>query len=129
MKWRLILLLSLFGGVSGALSVFGFNKTAGWILLILFAVFCSLILARKTVSRKFLHGFLSGFIASILNSLVVIIFYSDYLKYNTSGSGLESAGFQIKNFMIIMIPLAALLWGVVLGSLTLLFNMFRKVEQ
>ncbi len=126
MKWKWIFLLSLFGVLSGVLSVLGVSKIAGWIFLIFFAFLTAYILASVINSKIFLQGFLTGFTGSVLNSIIIILFYSEYSVHNSSAGNLQPGNFDIKKFLITMIPLTAILWGVVLGILTTFFNLFKK---
>ena len=129
MKWKLILLLALLGAVSGALSVMGVAKTTGLIFLIFFALISSYVISANVNSKRFLHGFIVGLTGAVLNSIVIIIFFTEYSIHNPNIGKKTAGDFNMKNFFIQMIPLTALLWGVILGSLTSFFYLFGKKKN
>ncbi len=60
MDWTLIILLSSFGIIMGALSVKGFTNKLEPFLWLLFGIITSLVLSKNIDHNTFLHGLLIG---------------------------------------------------------------------
>lgn len=123
MNWKLILPLSGFGVLMGALSVLGYTQgIEGWLWLAI-SVFCAGWMGTQLAERRFRHGFLVGLIAAAVASAIQALFFSTYLANNPEFMRAAAAlppGFPLIAIPLIAIPVGGLLSGVVLGLLTLL---------
>ncbi|HEX6181250.1 MAG TPA: hypothetical protein VFZ47_08365, partial [Chitinophagaceae bacterium] len=61
MNWLLIILLSVFGGIMGLLSIKGYTQKIEPFLWILFAIATALVLSRNVENRAFVHALIIGF--------------------------------------------------------------------
>lgn len=82
MRWKLILLLSSIGLLSGAASVLGYLRGIDvWLWLTMCAAF-AYIIAKYSRSRFFAHGFATGALASLTSSVVRLAFFEIWLANN-----------------------------------------------
>jgi hypothetical protein len=127
MNWKLILSLSGFGVIMGALSVLGWTRgVEGWLWLAI-GIFCAGWMGTQLAERRFLHGFLVGLIGGAASSLIQTIFFSTYLANNPEFSQAAAQlppGIPLILIPIIAIPIGGLFSGVVLGLLTMLAGKF-----
>jgi len=124
MNVRLILKLSLLGLLVGALGIVGLlparwgETTLTGVITIVFAA----VLVRNAPGKFFLHGFLTGFIASAASTLLQAAFMDQYLAHNTHAS--ESFRTVLPPnvppavVVVIATPFTAAVAGVVTGFIT-----------
>jgi lysylphosphatidylglycerol synthetase-like protein (DUF2156 family) len=89
MHWILIALLSGFGLVMGIASLVGLTGRFGVLpvplepmLWLVIALCAAAVLARRLNDRRFLHGFLAGWLMSMWNGLCQASFLDLYLQNN-----------------------------------------------
>ena len=128
MNWLLIILLSIFGGIMGFLSIKGYTQKIEPFLWILFAIATALVLSRNVDNRAFVHALIIGFCWGLLNGLIQSSFFDQYLANNPSlrGSFEKSVSIPPRYFVLITGPLTGLVTGAVIGGLTLLFRTFCR---
>ena len=127
MNWLLIILLSVFGGIMGLLSIKGYTQKIEPFLWILFAIATALVLSRNVENRAFVHAVIIGFCWGLLNGLIQSSFFDQYLANSPSlKDSFEKSASVIKPryFVLITGPLIGLVIGAVMGGLTLLFRTF-----
>ena len=127
MNWKLILSLSGFGVLMGALSVLGLiSEVEEWLWLAI-GVFCAGWMGTQLGERRFLHGFLVGLIGGGVAPAIQALFFSSYLAHNpdfTQAASQLPPGIPLILIPLIAIPLGGLFSGVVLGLLTLVAGKF-----
>ena len=121
MNVRLVVLLSLLGLVIGFASVAGFlqsgAETGSYCIL---AVVCATLIARLVPSRHFLHGFLTGFLAAVLGTLVEVLFFDRFLANNPKAvEAFQRIPSDVppRVLVILMTPIVAACLGVFTGFL------------
>ncbi len=123
MNWKLILSLSGFGVIMGALSVLGWTRgVEGWLWLAI-GIFCAGWMGTQLAERRFLHGFLVGLIGGAVGPAIQAVFFSTYVANNPEFSQAAAQlppGIPFILIPIIAIPIGGLFSGVALGLLTLL---------
>ena len=129
MNWFLIILLALFGGVMGLLSIKGYTQKIEPFLWILFALATALVLSKNVEHRSFIHALTIGFCWGVLNGVIQSSFFDQYMLNNPSlkASFDKSTQYmQPRYFVLITGPLIGLATGAVIGVLTLLFKSFWR---
>ena len=125
MNWMLVVLLSLFGGLMGFLSIKGYTQKIEPFLWILFGLITALILSRNVVHLPFIHALIIGVCWGVLNGLIQSTFFEQYLTHNPSlkGNFDKAAAFMNpRYFVLITGPVIGLVIGAAMGGLTLLFK-------
>ncbi len=88
MNWKLIFSLSVFGLAMGIASVLGFvPANFGWPLLLVIAVVCAAVLAKKVRAKLFFHGFMTGLINGLIIGILETVFSSSYQANNPNYAG------------------------------------------
>ena len=130
MNWKLIFGLAGFGVLMGVLSLFGYTQGIEWLLWLIIAVVCSVLIAKMLSVKYFLNGLLVGFLGGIFNSIVQSVFFDTYLSNNpkaAEGFGPIPGGLDPRIFVLIAGPFIGLLYGLVLGLFTWLTGkIFKK---
>ncbi|MBI5060234.1 hypothetical protein HZB60_10700 [candidate division KSB1 bacterium] len=125
MRWTWVLLMAGFGIVIGLLNLTGWTEGREWYLWIVVALISSLVLALKVGGKYFKHGLVSALIAAAVNTLLIYVFFDEYLA---NSAKLQEAvkqvpeGFDMRNLMLISAPFTIAISGVVQGALTLLMG-------
>lgn len=124
MNWTIILLLSSFGAVMGALAVKGFTQKIEPFLWLCFSIATALVISKNIDQKPFLHGLFIGIIWGILNGLFQASFFDSYFANNPSlQKNFDKITFmQPRYFPLITGPVIGAVTGVVLGGLILLFR-------
>lgn len=124
MRWSLILLLSLGGLLMGVLALLGMVEgTMAWVISIALWLVMAVVLGKFAGGKYFMHGFLTGIIFALLNSLLVYIFYDIYVANSAAMQEALSKvpeGFNMRTLMLVGVPINAGISGVVLGLLAML---------
>jgi len=124
MNWTIILLLSLFGGVMGILSVKGYTQKLEPFLWLLFGIISALIVAKNAENNPFIHALLIGLFWGVLNGIIQSAFFELYLANNPiiQNSFKKSTFLQPRYFVIVTGIIIGLATGLALGGLTLLLK-------
>ena len=122
MNWRWILMLSLLGVAMGVASVFGWTQGLELWLWIGIILVVAILLGYNVRAKLFMHGFLTAVVWSAVNGIVILSSWDTYMTHNPKTS--ESfakvpEGMDPRWFMLIGIVIGALMWGVILGLLTM----------
>jgi len=123
MNWRWILMLAALGVIMGIASTFGW--TAGqelwlWIGLILIA---AVLLGYNVKVKLFKHGFFTAALWTLLDGVIVFFMWDTYMANNPQAAEQYAKipeGMDPRYFSLISIVFGALIWGAVLGLLTML---------
>ena len=130
MNWKLIFGLAGFGVLMGILSLFGYTQGIEWLLWLVIAVICSVVIAKTVSGKFFLTGLLVGILDGVFNSIVQSVFFDAYLSHNpraAEGFGPIPGGLDPRFFILIAGPFIGLLYGLVLGLFAWLAGkLFRK---
>jgi hypothetical protein len=116
-----VLSLSLLGAGLGAASVFGLSGVAAAIGWTLAAVICAGQIARRAPGRAFLNGFLTGFIGSVLATLVQVALVPIYLEHQPDiAAELATMATTLPPRALILVsaPFLGAVGGLVLGLLS-----------
>ncbi|HLG94261.1 MAG TPA: hypothetical protein VI546_05440 [candidate division Zixibacteria bacterium] len=130
MNWKLIFGLAGFGVLMGILSLFGYTQGIEWLLWLVIAIICSVVIAKTVSGKFFLTGLLVGILDGVFNSIVQSVFFDAYLSHNpraAEGFGPIPGGLDPRFFILIAGPFIGLLYGLVLGLFAWLAGkLFRK---
>ncbi|MCI0331538.1 MAG: hypothetical protein L0196_11455 [candidate division Zixibacteria bacterium] len=130
MNWKLVFGLTVFGILMGVLSLFGYTQGMEWLLWLVIAVICSVIIAKALSGKFFLTGLVIGLLDGVFNSIVQSAFFSTYLTNNpkfAEGFGPIPGGLDPRMFVLIAGPFIGLLYGLALGLLAWLAGrVFKK---
>jgi len=105
----------------GLASVLGLTKNLEPLLWTVIGVFCAVWIARKLRANYFLHGLLTGLIGGGIAPLIQVLLFSTYLKNNPELAANFSQlppGFSPRTFFLLLVPVIAVLSGVLMGSLS-----------
>ena len=131
MNFKLVLALSLFGLLLGIASIAGWIPT-GTELPIWCAIWIvsAIAIGMRAPGKYFLHGLLTGLIGGILAGLVQGILFDSYIAHNpkvTESFKALPPGMNPRLLVLVLSPLVALLYALVLGGLAALAGlMFKK---
>ena len=89
MKWKTILLLSLFGILMGLNSVFGIIKNVEWVLWLIIAIVSAYVLNKQTKNLLVTHAVITGLFMGILNAIVQSSLFDSYLVNNPEIEGFK----------------------------------------
>lgn len=122
MNWKLIALLCSPGILMGILSIMGYTHKIELYLWICFAIATSLILARNTTDRLFVHALLIGIIWGLLNAICQMLFFDLYLHNNPhlQQAFAKSSSLPPRMMPLITGPVVGLVTGLVLAALSFL---------
>jgi hypothetical protein len=123
MNWPLIFLLSGFGAIIGAGSLFGATHGITAYVWVIVWVFSAIMIARRTPTKFFLHGFVAGAFANLACTIIQQAFFSTYEQYNPDLTGMQNqlpGGLSVQAVMLILAPFAAAISGSILGLFALL---------
>jgi hypothetical protein len=122
MNVPLVLKLSLLGLIVGACSVTGIVRSGseGYAWLVV-AVVSALVIGRAAVTRRFLTGFVAGFLACVLSVLVQVAFFDRYLHFNPEAvNSFRSMPADVppRILVLLLMPIVAAFNGCVVGFLS-----------
>ena len=122
MNVPLVLKLSLLGLVVGIGSVTGIIRSGSegvaWLVI---AFVCAIIIGRAAVTRRFLTGFVTGFLACVLCVLVQVAFFDRYLHFNPDAvNSFKNLPTDVppRVFIVLIMPIVALFNGCAVGFLS-----------
>ncbi|MBI4312303.1 MAG: hypothetical protein HY681_11050 [Chloroflexi bacterium] len=118
MNWKLIAGFSSFGIFLGGVSILGPPRIVDLALRLAAGFFCAYLLARMLPSKQLHHGFVIGFAAAMLTTIVEVVFFDAYFANNSSlketFDGLPE-GTDPRQYLLSYAPVIGLLQGVALG--------------
>lgn len=124
MNWKLILALSLFGPVVGALTVLGvFPKGVDRFVWFFVVGTCALTVAKKEPERALPHGAMVGFINGATSTLVQAFFVKALAANNpwmVEAMADQPAGFDFEFFVFMLVPFIGVAGGAMTGLLSML---------
>jgi hypothetical protein len=124
MRWLLIVLLSLCGVLLAVLNLLGLAEGAmAYVFSIVLWLVMAILIGRFAGGKYFLHGFLTGLIFALINSVLVYLFFDTYMANSTAMQEAMSKvpeGFNMRTVMLAGAPINAGIAGVVLGLLSIL---------
>lgn len=129
MKWKLLLTVAVFGLIMGLLSLFGLTRGIEPFLWIAIALGAAWWLARTISAGGFLHGLFAGILMGIGNSIMQSLFIQSYLSSNPESAGAFDqipGDLSPRLFVLLTGPLVGLIYGLFLGTLTLIAMRLRK---
>lgn len=133
MRWLLIILLSLLGVLLAVLNLLGLAEGAmAWVFSIVLWLVMAILIGQFAGGKYFLHGFLTGLIFALINSVIVYLFYDTYMANSTAMQEAMSKmpeGFNMRTVMLAGAPINAGIAGVVLGLLSLLGGKLFGVKK
>jgi hypothetical protein len=135
MNWKLIFVLSIAGVIDAIASAYGLLGKAEPVFWVLVWVLYALVIARKTTSRRFLHGFT----VSVLNGIWIGLIHSAMVEtYSANNPEMMESYRQMPGFlsamppgtvMLIMGPVIGALTGLIAGGLAALAGKLMKMPQ
>jgi hypothetical protein len=133
MRWLLIILLSLLGVLLGVLNLLGLAPGAmTYVFSIVLWLVMAILIGRFAQGKYFLHGFLTGIIFSIINTVIVYLFYDTYVANSVAMQEQMAKmpeGFNMRTVMLAGAPIGAGIAGVVLGLLSILGGKLFGVKK
>jgi cellobiose-specific phosphotransferase system component IIC len=128
MKWKTILLLSLFAILMGFISIFGIIQNLEWLLWLLIAIVSGYVLAQKTRNLLFTHAVSTGIIMGIFNAIVQSALFDTYLLNNPQIEGLSQwpTAIEPQYFILIAGPFIGIVYGLVIGLFALITKKVLK---
>ena len=132
MKWKLILLLSLFGLAMGIATSYWIHPKAEIILWLVIFIICAFIIAKYCSDRYFLHGFLVSIVNSFWVTGAHIILFHQYMGFHPMMAQRMADmpyGSHPLRLMAITGPLIGIVSGLVLGLFAFLASRILKKNQ
>lgn len=124
MNLPLVVLFSLSGLAMGAATLAGvIPRGLELPLWAVIAVIAAILIGRSPIRRRFLSGFLTGFLAWLLSLVVILLFFDAYLKNNPSATQAFSTlppNMSPRLFLAVLAPIIAICYGLVIGVLSML---------
>ena len=131
MKWKTILLLSLFGILMGLNSVFGIVKNIEWLLWLIIAIVSAYILNKQTKKLLVTHAVITGLFMGILNAIIQSSLFDMYLANNPEIEGFKQWPITIEpqDFLLMAGPFMGIVYGLVIGLFALLIKKISKKRK
>ena len=123
MNWKPVWTLSVVVGVAmGILSLFRIESMAiGWAITLGVSFVCAILLVLKAPGRYFLHGFWTGFLFTLIETFVAVIFPDAFMRANPDFAQQYSqlpVAIHPRVFLLLAAPFAGLFGGLILGVVT-----------
>jgi hypothetical protein len=132
MNWKLIFSLSLFGFAMAVATVFWVPSNVEPLLWLVIFVVCAFLIARKLVSRHFVHGLLVGIVNSVWVTGAHLLWFDQYIA-NHPNEAAMSRSMPLPNsprlMMTLVGPLVGIISGVILGLFCLIAARFVKPRE
>ena len=126
MNWRLLLSLSIFGPVIGALTVLGvFPRGVDRIVWFVVVAACAFMVAKKEPQRALKHGAVIGFINGAVSTLIQALWVESLAANNpwmVEAMADQPAGFDFEFFVFMLVPFIGVAGGAMTGLLAMLLT-------
>ena len=110
------------GLVMGVLSLFRIDSAViNWVITLGVSFTCAILLVLRTPGRYFLHGFWTGFLFSLIETLVAAVFPQTFLNANPDFAAQYNqlpVPMHPRVFLLIAAPFAGLFGGLIIGVVT-----------
>lgn len=128
MKWKTILLLSLFGILMGLNSVFGIIKNIEWLLWLIIAIVSAYVLNKQTKKLLVTHAVITGLFIGILNAIIQSSLFDMYLANNPEIEGFNQWPITVEPqyFLLMAGPFVGIVYGLVIGLFALIIKKILK---
>ena len=128
MKWKTILLLSLFGILMGLNSVFGVIKNIEWLLWLIIAIVSAYVLNKQTKKLLVTHAVITGLFIGILNAIVQSSLFDSYFVNNPEIEGFKQWPITVEPqyFLLMAGPFVGIVYGLVIGLFALIIKKITK---
>jgi hypothetical protein len=119
MRWGLILMVAAVNVLVGVLGILGILPSVWWLSLLI-GVVLAIVLGQYAKGKFFMHGFLAGLIAALINSLLVYLLWDTYVANNPAAleKAKAAATMDLRSLTLYTLPISAGIAGVVMGLLT-----------
>lgn len=131
MKWKTILLLSLFGILMGLNSVFGIIKNVEWILWLVIAIISAYVLNKRTTKLLVTHAVVTGLFMGVLNAIIQSSLFDSYLANNPEIEGFKQWPITVEPqyFLLMAGPFAGIIYGLIIGLFALIIKKISKKNR
>ena len=132
MNWKLILQLAVFGIAMGLGTVFFVPSTVEPILWLIVFLLSAYAIAKHCVRLRFLNSMLVGLLDSLLKTSVHMVFFSSYVARHAHEIAMirqMTSAISPRQLIVLSSPVWGLVFGTVLGLLTLLLGIFIKPAE
>ena len=132
MNWKSVLGVSLFGVIIGLLNVYGLVTGLEWLVWVIIAFVSAFIIEKTAVKILVTQGFLAGFFQSLLNGIIVFIFWNQYiLNHAKVLEDFENMPESLdpKYFSIIAAVLIGLFYGLFIGLVVFIIRKFKTKSK
>ena len=122
MNWKLIFQLSLFGLFMGVATVFFIPSNIEPLCWLAIFLFCAYMIARYTVSSRFLHGLCLGLANCVWITAAHVLLFGQYLAHHPQESAMLAQTplpTHPRLMMAIGGPIVGLVSGAIIGLLSL----------
>ncbi len=122
MNWKLIFQLSLFGLFMAVATVFVIPSNIEPVCWLAIFLFCAYMIARNTVSSRFLHGLCLGLANCVWITAAHVLLFGQYLAHHPQESAMLAKTplpTHPRLMMAIGGPIAGLVSGVIIGLFAL----------
>lgn len=128
MKWKTILLLSLFGILMGLISVFGIIQNIEWLLWLIIAIVSAYVLNKQTKRLLVTHAAITGLFMGILYAIILSSLFEMYLRNNLESEGLKQLPITIEPqyFFLMAGPFLGFVYGLIIGLIALIIKKISK---
>ncbi len=124
MNWKLVLLLSLFGPLVGALTVLGvFPRGVDRFVWMAVVGVCAWTIAKKERGRALPHGAVVGFVNGASSTLIQALWVDTLAANNpwmVEAMADQPAGFDFEFFVFMLVPFIGVAGGAMTGMLAML---------
>jgi Mg/Co/Ni transporter MgtE len=130
MNWKLIFLLSFFGILVGIASIQGFTRGIEWLLWLIIALICAIVISKKQKSKIFAHGLLIGLFNGLLNGIIQAAFFTSYLMHNPESiEGFRQSPINPQIFVVFSGPIIGLIFGCAIGLFAIIANKIGRTTK
>ena len=131
MKWKTILLLSLFAILMGFISVFGIIQNIEWLLWLIIAFVSAFVLNKQTKKLLVTHAAITGLFMGILYAIILSSLFEMYLANNLESEGFKQCDIPIEPqyFFLMAGPFLGFVYGLIVGLIALIIKKISKKQK